>query len=242
MLLAWFHWWWDPGLGLSRAEVVVGVVGGILALIALWYARRVASEQLKLMKGQDGLMNTQLELIKEQTEADKRVATLTAELHAILSKQSEISELQLQLVKHQLYARAHFKFYPESDGKRVSVTVTNVGESPISKVDWQLSVEGDQEEDIEVRELNLTQMPENPDEAYCRSFVIKPMTRPHDWDYVLVPSVDFEWSDTYGMAPGEKRRLVSIKVEKKRAQRYVWWHATVHYELFTRKYWGEFGM
>ena len=44
MTLAWFHWWWDPVLGLPRAQVIVGltsvVLGFALGALAVWIAKR----------------------------------------------------------------------------------------------------------------------------------------------------------------------------------------------------------
>ena len=104
MILAWqTPWWWRDVIVLAQLQVVFSIAGAVLALGAVLYARHVATRQFSLLSEQDGLMKDQLTLIKAQTEADARVADLTAELKTIVGKQGEIAETQLAVVRTQLY-------------------------------------------------------------------------------------------------------------------------------------------
>ena len=75
-LFALFHWWWDASLGLPRAQVATGVVGAILAVAAIIYARVVAERQFKMMKEQGVIVDKQVELEEEQNGINKRQAAL----------------------------------------------------------------------------------------------------------------------------------------------------------------------
>jgi hypothetical protein len=86
LIVAWFHWWWDP-TGLARAQVVAGVLGGFIALAAIILAWLVARKQIELMKKQDKFVQDQaarraeLALIPE--EAIWNGGILTSNIRAI---------------------------------------------------------------------------------------------------------------------------------------------------------------
>jgi hypothetical protein len=101
MVFAWFHWWWDSE-GLDRAQVVLAVVGTVLATVAVVYAWMVARKQFKLMAEQGKIIDKQLLLMEEQTRAAKRLETMTDEQGLIMKRQGEIAETQHRIMVDQL--------------------------------------------------------------------------------------------------------------------------------------------
>jgi hypothetical protein len=87
-------WWWRDPIVLAQLQVVFSVIGALLALGAVLYARSVADKQFKLMTDQDALMNRQLGFIEEETKTGKRIEELTREQRQILRRQGEIAEIQ----------------------------------------------------------------------------------------------------------------------------------------------------
>lgn len=91
MTVAWFDWWWDPQLGLPRAQVITGLVGAALGIIAVVYAWRVARRQFKVMDEQTAISRNQEAMAVQQGEIARR--------------QGEIAEAQHQLMQQQLARR-----------------------------------------------------------------------------------------------------------------------------------------
>jgi hypothetical protein len=92
-------WWWRDAIALAQLQVVLGVIGALLATVAVIYAYRVAQQQFRMME--------------EQNEAAKRQ-------EAIAKRQGEIAETQHKMLMEQAHRRSHLKL--QVGGSRYAYT------------------------------------------------------------------------------------------------------------------------
>jgi hypothetical protein len=109
MRLALWNWWWDAALGLPRAQVVTGVLGVVLAVVAIVYAWRVAKRQFQVMDDQDKVIRRQLELLEEHKTLLGRIEKIEDEQREVLKRQGEIAERQHQIMEEQLAKRSDLR-------------------------------------------------------------------------------------------------------------------------------------
>jgi hypothetical protein len=83
-------------------QTVFSIAGGVLALVAVVYAWRVATRQFAMMRDQDKLLNRQLALSEEQTASMTRQEQLAERLQEITKRQADIAEKQDRIMQEQL--------------------------------------------------------------------------------------------------------------------------------------------
>ena len=125
-------WWWRDPIVLAQLQVVVAVLGALLAVVAVLYAWRVAKRQFSMMEDQDDLMNRQLSVMSEETEISKRLEALADKQSAILTRQGEIAEFQYKTMKEQLSKVAMLRIVlvpedPTAAALKYQVAIENFG-------------------------------------------------------------------------------------------------------------------